>query len=127
MEQHDAGISAYAEKIMKETLATLRIKIQALLARHGGINTASPTIVRPIRDWKAVLLGLSIIIICFGFFALLPYAGLLNRSIETPTPAVRAVKIDMEGLKTVADLLVERRLTHSALIQTAHVFVDPGR
>lgn len=108
-------------------LLAFRTKIFARIAHSGGPQLISTRIAQPVRDWKIVLLTFSIAVLCFGLFAFLPYAGLLESATTVAVAPQRTVKIDAEALSKTAAALTERRTLHERARKSGNAFVDPGR
>lgn len=112
---------------MNLNFTTLRAKVLLHIAGGPGTQLHSTPIVHPVRDWKIVLLGFSIAVLCFGLFAFLPYAGLLKSATEVASVPARVVRIDKEALSKMADSLRERNVVHEKVIMSGRTFIDPGR
>lgn len=107
-------------------LSTIKTRARALLHR-GPQGAASTGIVDPVRDWKLILLGFSLLVLAAGAWSFFSYTGQISGTVGGEETATRKPRLDRDALTETLETLEARRSAHEAARAQAASFVDPGR
>ena len=107
-------------------IQTIKTKALSMLHVRGGSRGPSG-IVDPVRDWKLVLLGFSLLVLFSGVWAFFSYTGQTGSAPGSEETAARKPRLDRDALTQTLEALEARRSAHETARAQAPTFIDPGR